>query len=241
MSRFVALAASVAFFAFFAVAPVEAQFVAASKLKQNLEKRLDIQIDSIRKTNYLGLYELYVDGQIYYTDEAMSVLVEGRLIDMQTMQNVTEMRLAQLSAIKFSDLPLDQAIKQVRGNGKRLLATFEDPNCGYCKVLARELRKLDNITLYTFLYPLLREDSDKKSRQIWCADNKAKAWNNWMMGDKEPDGRGNCDTSAIDRNIAFARKLNINATPTLFFADGSRVPGAVPVNQIEKRMDALLP
>jgi thiol:disulfide interchange protein DsbC len=241
MSRFIAPVASLILFFFFASAPVAAQSIVINKLKQNVEKRLEVKVDSIRKTSYLGLYELYIDGRIYYTDEQMSVLINGSLIDTQNMQNVTEARLEQLSAIKFSDLPLEQAIKQVRGNGKRQLVTFEDPNCGYCKRLARELQKLDNITLYTFLYPLLREDSAQKSRQIWCANDKAKAWNDWMVNDKNPVGKGNCDTSAIDRNIAFARRHNINATPTLFFADGVRVPGAVPVSQIEKKMNALIP
>ncbi|MDR3159834.1 MAG: DsbC family protein [Zoogloeaceae bacterium] len=241
MLRFVSLIACIIFFVFFAGAPVAAQSTAASKLKQSVEKQLGAQVDSISKTSYLGLYELYIDGHIYYTDEQMSVFIDGSLIDARNMRNITQARLEKLSAIKFSDLPLDQAIKQVRGNGKRLLATFEDPNCGYCKLLASELRKLDNITLYIFLYPLLREDSDKKSRQIWCASDKAKAWNDWMVNGKEPNNRTNCDTSAIDRNIAFARKLNVNATPTLFFADGSRVPGAVPIDRIEKKMDALLP
>jgi thiol:disulfide interchange protein DsbC len=241
MSRFISLAASIVFLTFFTSAPVSAQSAAASTLKQNVEKRLNLKVDSIRKTNYLGLYELYINGRIYYTDERMSVLISGSLIDTQDMSNVTEERLAQLSAIEFSDLPLDQAIKQVRGNGKRLLATFEDPNCGYCKLLARELLKLDNITIYTFLYPLLREDSVQKSHQIWCASNRAKAWSDWMTNDMEPRNKVNCDTSAIDRNIAFARKLNINATPTLIFADGSRVPGAAPIERIEKKMNALLP
>ncbi|MDR0673452.1 MAG: DsbC family protein [Zoogloeaceae bacterium] len=241
MSRFAVPVLILSIIVLFAHAPAKAQSVAVSKLKQNVEKRLNVQVDSIRKTSYLGLYELYIDGRIFYTDEQMSVLIAGSLIDTQDMRNVTEARLEQLSAIKFSDLPLDQAIKQVRGNGKRLLATFEDPNCGYCKLLARELLKLDDITLYTFLYPLLREDSDRKSRQIWCASNRAKAWNDWMTGGKEPNNKADCDTSAIDRNVAFARRLNINATPTLFFADGARVPGAVPIERIEKKMNALLP
>jgi thiol:disulfide interchange protein DsbC len=241
MFRLIALIASVILSVSFASAPSAAQSIAANKLRQSVEKRLGTQVDSISKTEYLGLYELYVNGRIYYTDAQMSVFIDGSLIDARNMQNITEARLERLSAIKFSDLPLEQAIKQVRGNGKRQLATFEDPNCGYCKLLARELQKLDNITLYTFLYPLLREDSDRKSRQIWCANDRAKAWNDWMVNDREPANKSNCDTSAIDRNVAFARKLSINATPTLFFADGARVPGAAPIRQIEKKMDALLP
>jgi thiol:disulfide interchange protein DsbC len=207
------------------------------KIKQTAEKILRAQIDNVRKAGYLGLYELYIDGQIYYTDEKVSVLLVGKLFDTKTMTNVTDARLEQLSAIKFADLPTAQAIKQVRGNGKRVLATFEDPNCGYCKRLAQELIKLDNVTLYTFLSPMLSEDSDKKSRQIWCAADKAKTWNDWMVDGKTPDGKSDCDTRAVDRNIELAQKLNIRGTPTLFFADGSRLPGAVPLPMIEQRMN----
>ena len=209
------------------------------KVKQTAEKILKTQIDSVRKAGYLGLYELYIDGQIYYTDEKVSALLNGSLFDTKNMSNVTEARLEQLSAIKFADLPLTQAIKQVRGNGKRVLATIEDPNCGYCKRLAQDLMKLDNVTLYTFLYPILSEDSDTKSRQIWCAADKAKAWNDWMLSNKEPAGKSDCDTSAIDRNLAFAQKLNVRGTPTLFFADGSRIPGAISLDAIEQKLNSI--
>jgi thiol:disulfide interchange protein DsbC len=210
-----------------------------NKVKQTAEKILDAQIDSVRKAGYLGLYELYIDGQIYYTDENVSVLIAGNLIDTKNMSNVTAARLEVLSTIKFADLPKAQAIKQVRGNGKRVLATVEDPNCGYCKRLAQDLSKLDNVTLYVFLYPLLSEDSDKKARQIWCAPDKAKAWNDWMLRDKIPDGAGDCDTSAIDRNIALSQRMNVNGTPTLFFADGSRIPGAVSIKVIEQKLNSV--
>ena len=209
------------------------------KVKQTAEKVLKAQIDSVRKSGYLGLYELYIDGQIYYTDKKVSVLIRGNLFDTRSMTDVTSARLEKLSAINFADLPVSQAIKQVRGNGKRVLATIEDPNCGYCKRLAAELQKLDNVTLYTFLYPLLSEDSDIKARQIWCAPDKAKAWNDWMISNKEPDGKNDCDTSAIDRNIALAGKMNVQGTPTLFFADGSRIPGAVSLREIEQKLNSI--
>ncbi|GHT96294.1 thiol:disulfide interchange protein DsbC [Betaproteobacteria bacterium] len=209
------------------------------KVKQAAEKVLKAQIDSVRKAGYLGLYELLIDGQIYYTDEKVSVLIAGNLFDTKSMTNVTGARLEKLSTIKFADLPVSQAIKQVRGNGKRVLATIEDPNCGYCKRLAAELLKLDDVTLYTFLYPLLSEDSDIKARQIWCASDKAKAWNDWMVANKEPVGKGDCDTSAIDRNIALSEKLNVRGTPTLFFADGSRIPGAMSLDAIEQKLNSV--
>ncbi|MBS1191907.1 MAG: putative thiol:disulfide interchange protein (periplasmic) [Rhodocyclaceae bacterium] len=208
-------------------------------IKRAIETKLGAKVESVSKTNYLGLYEVYLDGQIIYTDEKVSAIVFGNLIDAKTMKSVTEERMRKLSAIKFSDLPLERAIKQVRGDGKRVLVTFEDPNCGYCKRLARELQKLDNVTIYTFLYPILSEDSVKKSKQIWCAGDRAKAWNDWMQDGKAPSGRDNCDTSAVTKNQEYGRKYNITGTPTLFFSDGERIPGAVPIAKIEEKLTQL--
>ncbi|MBL8441087.1 MAG: DsbC family protein, partial [Betaproteobacteria bacterium] len=120
----------------------------------------------------------------------------------------------------------------------RVLATFEDPNCGYCKRLARDLQKLDNVTIYTFLYPILSEDSVRKSRQIWCSSDRAKAWNEWMVDGKAPSAKEDCDSSAVIKNQEFGHKLNISGTPTLFFGDGERVPGAVPLARIEQKLSA---
>jgi len=117
-----------------------------------------------------------------------------------------------------------------------VLASFEDPNCGYCKRLARDLQKLDNVTIYTFLYPILSEDSLKKARQIWCSADRAKAWNDWIIDGKNPGGRDNCDTAAITRNQEYGRRLNITGTPTVIFADGERVPGAVPLKVLEQKL-----
>ena len=127
----------------------------------------------------------------FYTDEKMTAFIAGgQLIEGKTMKNLTEERMRKLTAIKFSELPLERAIKQVRGDGKRVLATFEDPNCGYCKRLAKDLQKLDNVTIYTFLYPILSEDSIRKSKQIWCSADRAKAWNDWMVEGRAPAGQG---------------------------------------------------
>jgi len=149
---------------------------------------------------------------------------------------VTQERMNKLTAIKWSELPLERAVKQVRGDGKRVLATFEDPNCGYCKRLAKDLQKLDNVTIYTFLLPILSPDSLEKSKAIWCAADRAKAWTDWMVDGKAPGGKTDCDTTAITKNQEFGRKLNINGTPTLFFASGERLPGAVPLQQIEEKL-----
>jgi len=205
-------------------------------IKKTIEGKLGAKVESVSKTGYLGLYEVYLDGQILYTDEKVTTILIGNLIDAKTMKSVTEERMRKLSAIKFSDLPLERAIKQVRGDGKRVLVTFEDPNCGYCKRLAKDLQKLDNVTIYTFLLPILSEDSVKKSKQIWCATDKAKTWNDWMVDGKAPSGRDDCDTSAVARNQEYGRKYNITGTPTLFFSDGERVPGAVPIAKIEEKL-----
>jgi len=209
-----------------------------AEVRKAMEAKLGAKVESVTKSGYLGLYEVYMEGNIFYTDEKMTAFIAGgQLIDAKTMKNTTEERMRKLTAIKFSELPLERAIKQVRGNGKRVMATFEDPNCGYCKRLAKDLLKLDNVTVYTFLLPILSEDSLKKSRQIWCSSDRSKSWNDWMVDGKAPSGRDDCDTTAVDKNREFASKLKISGTPTIFFADGERVPGAMPVDRIEQKLN----
>lgn len=222
-----------------AVAAIACPVLAAGEadIRKTVEERLGTKVESVTRAGYLGLYEVYADGNIFYTDDKVSaIVVGGQLIDGSSMKNVTEERMRKLTAISFKDLPLNQAIKQVRGDGKRVLATFEDPNCGYCKRLARELQTLNNVTIYVFLYPILSEDSVRKSKQIWCAPDRSKAWNEWMVEGKAPPGRDDCDTSAVTRNQEYGRRLNISGTPTMFFADGERVPGAIPITRIEQKL-----
>ena len=208
-----------------------------ASVKKAVEAKLGTKVSSVTKSPYLGLYEVYADGQILYTDEKLSAILAGTLIDGKTMKNVTAERMQKLTAITFSDLPFELAIKQVRGNGKRVLATFEDPNCGYCKKLAKDVAKLENVTIYTFLYPILSPDSLEKSNQIWCSTDKAKTWNDWMQDGKALPSKSDCDTSAVKKTVELGHKLAITGTPTLFFADGERIPGAVPIAQIEKKLD----
>lgn len=218
--------------------PVKVEDKSAS-IKEAMEAKLGTKIVSVTRSPYLGLYEIYADGQLLYTDEKLTVLIAGTLIDGQTMKSYSAERLQKLTAIKFSELPLDLAVKQVRVDGKRVLATFEDPNCGYCKKLAKEMIKLDNVTIYTFLFPILSPDSLEKSNQIWCSSDKAKAWNEWMQDGKPLTSKGDCDTTAVKKSVELGRKLAITGTPTLFFADGERVQGAVPLAQIEKKLDQI--
>ncbi len=209
----------------------------SSSVKEAIEAKLGTKVTSVNKSPYLGLYEVYAEGQILYTDEKLSVIIAGTLIDGKTMKNYSAERMQKLTAIKFTDLPLELAVKQVRGDGKRILASFEDPNCGYCKKLAKDTARLENVTIYTFLYPILSPDSLEKSNQIWCASDKAKAWNDWMQDGKAPSGKSDCDTSAVQKTVELGRRLAITGTPTLFFADGERIPGAVPIAQIEKKLE----
>jgi thiol:disulfide interchange protein DsbC len=198
-----------------------------------------LPIDGVRKTPYLGgLYEIRTGNDIIYADEKVTYIITGNIIDAKTRKDLTEERKNKLSQINFSDLPVSLAVKQVRGNGKRVFATFEDPNCGYCKKLAKDMQAMNDVTIYTFLYPILSPDSSEKSKAIWCAADRAKAWNDWMINNTNPGSKTDCDTSAVDKTVALGQKLNIRGTPTIFLSNGERIPGAVSVANLEQRMAA---
>lgn len=193
------------------------------------------QVANVRKAEALGLYEVQIDGELVYTDDKVTHVILGDIIDTRSRKNLTEERKQKLSQIKFSDLPFDMAIKQVRGNGKRMLATFEDPNCTYCKKLAKELQGVSDVTIYTFIYPILSPDSAEKAKNLWCAGDRAKVWNDLMVDGKTP-AAANCD-HPTEKVVALGRKLNIRGTPTMFFADGSRAPGYMPAPLLQKALD----
>jgi thiol:disulfide interchange protein DsbC len=220
-------------------APVPAAIDA--QLRRNLEQRLPSvgKIDEVTRTPVPGLYEVRVGTDLFYSDAEGNYLLNGQMIDTRAKRNLTEERQDKLLAIDFDQLPLKDAFVIVRGNGKRKLAVFEDPNCGYCKRFERDLQKIENVTVYMFLYPILGPDSADKSRSVWCARDKGKAWVGYMVAN-EPLAKAdaNCDVSALARNIEFGRKHKITGTPTLVFADGSRVPGAIGAPDIEKLLVA---
>ena len=192
------------------------------------------KIDEVSKTPMNGLYELRVnDSEIFYTDAEGNFLIQGVLIDAKSKRNLTEERTEKLNAVEFGALPLKDAFTIVRGNGKRKMAVFEDPNCGFCKRFERDLQNVNDVTVHMFLYPVLGADSVEKTKSIWCAKDRAKAWLDVMVRDM-PVVKATCDTAAIDRNKAFGAKHKITGTPTIFFADGSRVPGAINAAQVEK-------
>ena len=214
---------------------------AASAQEANIRKALAERIpqmdkiDEVRPTPMKGLFEVRIGTDLFYTDAQGNYVIQGELIDTKARRNLTEDRINKLTAVDFAALPLKDAFTVVRGDGKRKLAVFEDPNCGYCKRFERDLQNVDNVTVYMFLYPILSPDSAEKSRNIWCAKDKAAAWHDQMLRDKSAPA-ASCDTSALQRNLAFGRKYKITGTPTLIFADGSRVPGAIGAQEVEKRL-----
>ncbi len=209
-------------------------------IRKNLAQRLPDfpKIDEVSKTASPGLWELRVGNEVLYTDADGSHIFQGELIDTKTKSNLTQQRLAKLTAIKFDELPLKDALVIKQGNGSRKLAVFADPNCGYCKRLERDLLALKDVTIYNFVYPVLGPDSNEKSRAIWCSKDAMKTWRDWMLdGVAPPRAMGKCDDAAITRNIEYGKKHRINGTPAIVFENGDRVPGALPAAELAKRID----
>ena len=210
------------------------------QLKTDLQKKLgaNAKVRSVVPAPVGGLYEVLVGNDVFYTDSTGKYLIQGEIIELATGKNITEQRQADLNRIKWTDLAPANAIKTVRGNGSRQLAVFSDPNCGYCKRLEKSLQQLDNVTIYTYLIPILGPDSLQKSKQIWCATDPYKTYMDWMISGTAPSGKSDCATP-LDKNMAFAKSYGITGTPTLFFTDGSRFPGAVQITDIEKKFSSL--
>ena len=210
-------------------------------IRKNIAERLPDfpKIDEVSKTPIPGLFELRVGTEVYYSDEQGNHIIEGQLIDTKSRTNLTEARINKLTAINFAELPLKDAVVWKNGTGARKLVVFADPNCGYCKRFEKDLQQVKDVTVYTFIYPILGGDSPEKSRDIWCAKDNAKVWLDWMLRNVTPArSMGECDSSALQRNTAMARKYRINGTPAVVFEDGKRVPGAMPAEAVEKQLVA---
>jgi thiol:disulfide interchange protein DsbC len=218
--------------------PAAAQDPTAERIKAELKKKIsEATVDTVRKVPYGGLYEVTVGGEIFYTDEKTSFLLLGSIVDTRTRENITEARTRQINHVPFDLLPLDSAVKIVRGNGSRRVAVFADPNCGYCKRFERDLLGVNDITVYLFLYPILAPDSVQKSKAVWCAPDRGKAWIDYMVRDMAVPVDTACATP-IDKILAFGKSKLIRGTPTIFFEDGERVPGAMAIADFEKRLVA---
>ena len=220
------------------VLPAAAQ---EAQLRKTLAERIPSlpKIDEISKTPIPGLYEIRIGTDLYYVDEKGDHIVQGSIIDTRTRTNLTEQRIDKLTAVEFASLPIKDAVVYKQGNGQRKMAVFVDPNCGYCKRFERDLLTVKDVTIYTFIYPILGPDSTAKSRDIWCAKDAAKAWRAWMIdGTTPPKAMGQCDVAAIERNIEFGRKHRVQGTPALFFEDGTRKPGALSAAEVDKLLTA---
>jgi thiol:disulfide interchange protein DsbC len=211
-------------------------FAGEAAIRAEMAKKFPYsKLISVSKTPYFGLYEVAFDDRLVYTDEKMTYLFSGNIIDMHTMKNLTEARENQLYAINFDTLPLDLAIKNVKGNGRRRLAVFTDPNCQYCKKLEKEMVNLSNATVYIFVLPIL-PGSEEKAKAIWCSPDRLKAWEDHMLRGVDPQSAKACDTSALNKISMQAEKLRINVTPTLIFGDGVIKPGTLTLELLEEHL-----
>jgi len=222
-----------------ALAATTAAFADEATIRKNLAQRMSDmpKIDEVIRAPVPGLWEVRIGFDLFYTDAEGNWLIEGSIIDTKTRANLTRERVDKLTAIAFDALPLKDAFVIKQGNGTRRLAVFADPNCGYCKHLERDLLALPDVTIYTFLLPILGPDSQLKSRSIWCAKDAGRTWRAWMVDGAAPTRTmGECDTQALDRNTAFGRKYRINGTPAIVFEDGVRTAGAMSAADIARRM-----
>lgn len=214
-----------------------------AELQKKLETLIGREVDSVTKLDYANLYEVRVGNEIVYSDAKADYLFVGNIIDMNTRINMTRARTdafleASLPKFKFADLPLKSAIKIVKGNGKRQVAIFVDPNCGYCKRMEKAIDPVTDVTMYIFLYPVLGPDSTEKSKAIWCSANPAKVWTDWMVSGTAIPGKDASCTNPLDQNLDLGKKLKVDGTPTLFFFNGKRVPGAVDLEEFNKLLVA---
>lgn len=213
-----------------------------ANIKKILQQRMGegAVVETVAKTPYGGLYEVKVGNELVYTDAEAKFVFIGRVVDAETSKDYTQARLDEINRIKFSDLPLEAALKTVKGNGKRVIAVFEDPNCGYCKRFRKTLNETKDITVYTFMYNILSDDSRVKSKNVWCSADRSKVWDDWMVNGKVPaTAAESCAVTPNEKVLELGRKLKVTGTPTIFFADGSRVPGAVDAKTLEAKLASL--
>jgi len=209
----------------------------AAMRKLLLQKFPGAEISHIAKSGYLGLYEVMLGDQLIYTDPKVTYVFVGSIYDTTTKQNLTEAQSRKLNRVAVNKLPLDLAFKRVKGDGSRTVYLFSDADCPFCHRLEKEMQGLDNVTIYTFLFPIdqLHPDAARKSKMIWCAPDRAKAWDTYFASGKLPDNKGDCG-DPVAKTQALGASLHINATPTLIFADGTIVPGALPLPELEKEI-----
>ena len=211
----------------------------AAAVKKLLETKFPgAAISNVVKSPYFGLYEVRFDDRLVYTDAKVTYVMAGSVYNADTKENLTDARLRQLNRVAWDSLPLSLAFKRVKGKGTRKMAIFADADCPFCRKLEGDLKNLDDVTIYTFLFPIdtLHPDAARKSAIIWCSQDRGKAWDEFFASGKLPDNKGDCPTP-IAETVALGTRLHIGATPTLVFADGTTVPGAVPLARIQEEIN----
>jgi thiol:disulfide interchange protein DsbC len=195
-------------------------------------------LESVTRAPFPNMYEVVLDGQIFYTDDKASYVFSGNLLDIRGAQprNLTQEANNKLVAAVLAKSN-ELAVKRVKGNGKRVVYTFEDPNCGYCKEQQKELAKLNDVTVYTFLWPILSQDSVEKSKAIWCAKDRARAWEDTMLKGIAPTGKRDCETP-LEKNAQIAQRFGLRGTPAVYLANGNQIGGFVPADKIEAALAA---
>ena len=237
-----ALGASALLFASSAFAGAPDDSTVEATIRSTLAKRLPNlpHIDEITKSPVAGLWEVRLGSQIIYSDAKGSFVVEGEIIDTALHANLTQDRIDKLTAVDFSKLPLKDAVVWKQGTGARKLVVFADPNCGYCKKLEHDLKNVPDITVFTFMIPILGGDSPEKARDIWCSKDNGKVWRSWMIdGTPPPATTAQCDTAALSRNVALGKKHGVTGTPSLVFENSDRVPGILSAEELEKKLATL--
>jgi len=217
-------------------------YASETAIRQGFQSRFpNATVESVTRTPFAGIYEVVFNGQIAYTDEKLNFVFFGNLVDVRSgseQRNLTRERSTQLASQSLRKSS-DNAIKRVRGNGKRVLYTFEDPNCGFCRELQKEVMKLTDVTVYTFLWPILSPDSEEKSRAVWCSKDRAKAWDDLMSRGVVPQNSAKCD-APIEKNKELAQRFGIRGTPAIFLADGRQVgAGYVPAAELEQALNSV--
>jgi thiol:disulfide interchange protein DsbC len=211
-----------------------------ASVRQAFQAKVKASVESVTRSSLPGIYEVIAEGQVFYTDEKVTYIFRGMLLDMRGKEprDIAEEATSRLMATTLSK-STDLAFKRVKGNGKRGIYTFEDPNCGYCKLLQKEFVKMNDVTIYTFLLPILSADSMEKSKAIWCSKDRAKAWDDFMLKGVAPTGRRDCDTSAIEKNRELAQRFRLRGTPAVYLANGEQIGGMVPAEKLEAALAAV--
>ena len=210
-------------------------------IRKALEPKLGgARIEGVQPAPVAGLWEVRVRTdsgvQLLYTDAAGAYLIEGTIHDLRSDRNLTEERLRRLNAIKFESLPLDQAVKIQRGSGRRVMVMFSDPYCPYCQQFEQTLQKIDDITVYVFMYPVIRPQNADHSKAVWCSPDRAKAWLDLALLHKRPAAAASCD-NPVEKNLELGRSLRINSTPTLILVNGERIAGGLPMADLHDMLE----